>query len=272
MENAEFKNKQGIIVMLDALGTKNMAINEALNFLKIRDKIITVSPDKILLMLMGKLNLLEEKELIIPRLITFGDTMILIWESSTSIELIYGLIGQRLMNLMKVAFQSGILLRGAISYGDFIDDGKNTILGPAINDVVSWYEMANWMGIICTPQYGFMVAKIRETSSRETSSKDLAIPRIPMPNIPKQFCSLCYINYNVPLRDGRTLPLWCISWPLLYIDSKNENGRCSKYLFLNDLNKYLVPLGSEDKYFETINFFDWFNENKLYELITPSTI
>jgi hypothetical protein len=55
-------------------------------------------------------------------------------------------------NLFNEALKHGLLLRGAISYGDFyhISD-RNMILGPAVDEVADWYETSDWAGIHLTP-------------------------------------------------------------------------------------------------------------------------
>ncbi len=59
------------------------------------------------------------------------------------------------------AFTKGIPLRGAISYGSFyIENERNArydslLIGPAVDEVASWYEAADWIGSLLTPSASF---------------------------------------------------------------------------------------------------------------------
>ncbi len=46
--------------------------------------------------------------------------------------------------------EEGLLLRGATSYGRF-SASENVLIGPAVDEVASWYEAVDWAGIIFTP-------------------------------------------------------------------------------------------------------------------------
>ncbi len=59
-----------------------------------------------------------------------------------------------------LAFTKGIPLRGAISYGNFhIENESNLdttlLIGPAVDEVASWYEAADWIGVVLTPSASF---------------------------------------------------------------------------------------------------------------------
>ena len=49
----------------------------------------------------------------------------------------------------------GIPVRGATCFGKFLIDG-GIMVGPAIDEVASWYEAADWIGVIHTPSASFM--------------------------------------------------------------------------------------------------------------------
>ena len=44
----------------------------------------------------------------------------------------------------------GIPFRGATNYGEFQIEG-NILVGPAIDEVASWYEFGEWVGVMLTP-------------------------------------------------------------------------------------------------------------------------
>ena len=57
---------------------------------------------------------------------------------------------------LEEGLKDGLMLRGAISYGEF-DRKKNIMLGPAVDKAVSWHESTDWIGVIFTPSAKFAV-------------------------------------------------------------------------------------------------------------------
>src|SRR5690606_14254177 len=58
--------------------------------------------------------------------------------------------------------ENEVLIRGALSYGEYIEDISEhsvTVIGPAVADVAAWYEEAQWAGAIATPKAGLLVTQ-----------------------------------------------------------------------------------------------------------------
>ncbi len=54
------------------------------------------------------------------------------------------------MDILFRSIQNEIPVRGATCYGSFTTRG-NIMAGPAIDEVASWYEACEWIGVIQTP-------------------------------------------------------------------------------------------------------------------------
>jgi len=52
--------------------------------------------------------------------------------------------------LLEHALSHRIPLRGAISYGKYIEY-DNIMQGPAVDEAASWYEFVDWIGVVLTP-------------------------------------------------------------------------------------------------------------------------
>lgn len=52
--------------------------------------------------------------------------------------------------IIRESLLQGIPVRGATCYGPLSTNG-NIMVGPAIDEVASWYESADWIGVFQTP-------------------------------------------------------------------------------------------------------------------------
>lgn len=139
-----------------------------------------------------------------------------------------------------------ILWRGAFTVGGFVYN-DNSILGPAIADVASWYEHADWGGIIATPRCAFHLEKLALDS--------VAIQGTPDENNWQMENS--YIKYDVKHKSGVS-NLWTVAWPAQFfmdkeIDKKNYD--VSMDIFYKLLSLFDFTKGTESKYQNTEKFF-----------------
>lgn len=143
MKNIEF----GVVTVLDVLGMKNYSVADSIQFIEHRDELIQSVCE-------SSTNFFDQLK-IVPeiKIATFGDTIIICWPTNDENLIGYNLLG--MSHLMKLAICWGIskkiFFRGAMSVGEYFSHGQ-TILGPAINDAVSWCEEVNWFGVIFTPK------------------------------------------------------------------------------------------------------------------------
>ena len=87
-------------------------------------------------------------------------------------------------SLIRYSIIAGIPFRGATTAGKFIIEG-DSFIGPAIDEVAQWYELADWIGVIFTPS-----AKMLYTNKFGHGKL-----------------------YDVPLKNGVYNTI-CVNWPL----------------------------------------------------------
>lgn len=278
------KKGLGVVVLIDALGIKNIKLEEAETFLKNWKDILEETQSiggrlfELRTIGLGKAKTVRVSFPSFPA--TFGDTILLTWDEidvsrlktpeRTYLKSIFSWIWNTLSNTMRIAFQKKIYLRGAISIGKYIRK-RDTALGPAITDVVEWYERTDWCGIIATPSCGYYLDYLAS----------------------KSHPSLCgFWKYCVPLKKAQRQDLWCVGWPWKYIAEaikkqgqkadkndlinylrmlyRNEDERKvskkARSLFLQDLIGSLIPKGTEKKYKHTFQFFKWCVKKELSTL------
>jgi len=232
--------------MLDALGIRTSSSQDALRFLDARDGVLSECEER--------LRFLESVSGSQTELITFGDTIILCLElpEATAEESLLPALGEWLRIVMLSGFSKALRLRGAIAIGEYIHEGA-TVLGPAIGDAASWYERVNWMGIVATPSCGHKLTFLKERIGREKSK-------------PKAVLHSWFVEYLVPLSDRSQRTMWSVSWPAQYLSI--DAPRTQKMvivsgaeLFRYHMSTFAVPLGTEDKYSNTVSFFEWYRAN-----------
>jgi len=277
----------GIISILDVLGTKNESIEEAKEFRKnFKHMLNEIFPEI-------KEELIEFYDegvygdnirgVSSPSMIAFGDTLTLVWEfedvppsvekrlsapskevpsehrHSFPLELSLMRVGKLLGELLGWGISNRLLYRGAISVGKYIrDENKDLILGPAVNDAASWYEKANWSGLVATPKFGFLIEDVKMSYKLRCGS-DFSINK----EIPD------FRSYSVPLKNGNKSELYSLGWPAYYFSKAKENNEDiekaleeAEWRIRNKLCSYKIPKDTEDKYYNTLEFFDWYVQER----------
>ncbi len=273
--------KKGIVVLLDFLGVSSLTKEESVMFIAKRNIVVdtikkeceVANPEKMKILIEGLMRLKDEKPSIdsekvlkefffnITQLLrylnneivirTFGDSILITWypknsdmNNSMTVSLFLFAIANVLKKAFIVGLKNEILLRGAVSVGDFLESSSNdkdlTVIGPAITDVKDWYEQANWAGIIATPHAGIFI--------------DL----YDIDNDIKLFANLYFVKYSVPLKTNaldKDTKFWVISWVANDELAKTWTGALSDIYKL--MTKFHIPFGVEDKYFNTIKFAEW---------------
>jgi hypothetical protein len=234
-----FNKKFGAIVMLDALGARSLTLDGAEGFVSSRNIFIETLQSELTTMHAWAEIIDDDMRNRKPIITTFGDTVLLSWElPEEKPERHLPRLIESLVPAVFVGLEIGFVFRGALSVGHYIQD-QSTLVGPAIADAASWYERANWLGIIATPACGHRLSLILEEQFKST----------------RDSVSEWMVEYGVPLsRAGEIRRLWTISWPSTYL-IRHTKPRARLF---RQLSKYPVPLNTEDKYSNTVNFFDWF--------------
>jgi hypothetical protein len=233
------KRANGLVAILDALGTKLLSFEDATRFVALRDSIQTLTQQVAETSLPG----LDTKRL---STFTFNDTVVYVYEPQGGVTL--GEV-ERFCHVLRIfelhSIVKGTPFRGALAIGDFFIGDQRTVLGPAISDAASWFEAADWIGIHATPHATMFIQSLLEQAPG--SSIDHVI-----------------VDYEVPVkdsslkRDKAPQKLKAINWPKAFFVAGLRPTGASKArgLLLSALSRCRVPKDTESKYFNAIRFFD----------------
>ena len=242
MNEKEPKATRGIVAMLDALGMRNASDEEIKKFIKFMPtmhELIKMMNEVFIVSHLQLENLGKEENFSIYR---FGDTILLVWKNATPNDEEIGLvpIAQILSRVITTCLSRGIRLRGAVSIGDMILD-EQSVLGAVINDVASWHDKTEFIGIVATPKCGQHLSymELNHVSKNSTDKK-----------MSKREFDASFQKYKVPIKDNLTKELWVVNWPD-YKTSKNQD-RLDWYF--DKTRKLSIPFGTEQKYENTERF------------------
>ncbi len=245
--------RRGIVIILDALGVKNFDTETSKQFILDFHQIVGLvgGYEKML----KKIYLVNEQAQF--EVFMFQDTLILTLDVPDEKSLLNYLqfTNDWLSKFFITALNLKIYFRGAISYGNFIEYNKHFYLGEAVRDAAQWYEEADWLGIIYTPNIGKYLFEsmsyIRQGILQNEQIDTLG----------SRF-ELNFIYYNVPVKNGKTCTLWCVNWvtSLFATGSLPEleiNKRSNSLSYYYSLMKFAdIPKGSENKYNNTLVFVE----------------
>ncbi|MEA1995739.1 MAG: hypothetical protein U9N18_06330 [Campylobacterota bacterium] len=178
-----------------------------------------------------------------PQVTILSDTIVITIDSEQPHCLF--LLGNIINEMTLYFHEHKMFFRGAIGYGEYIQSG-NTFVGPAIDDVASWYEVADWIGIVLTPKSNYIIDRFSPF-------------KIKVNNYDVQ----TFIKYDVSDKYNNTYHINCLNWPG-YLQAAYEelpnNGSKSK------THKLMVGLFTEQgefdalvlkKYENTLKFVDY---------------
>ena len=243
----DLKPKYGIVAMIDALCVRNSTIEESAHFIENIQKIKNELPAFMADYFDGTPQL-KKFECTPPQLTTFGDTFIFSWEMKPE-ELAEYLphTGIILSYVVLTGLKLKMAFRGAISVGDYIQSGP-IILGPAIADAASWYDSAEMVGVSATPYCGQFLGELNESNGENY-----------------------FRRYDVQVKGNASKNLWCVPWPALLdmIEITETKGKTRLEIFYKMIQKFSIPKGTEDKYFNTESFVKWIAENEKSETTHP---
>lgn len=200
-------------------------------------------------------NQIQSAKIPPPSVTVLSDTIVIVIRSdNTGACLTY--MSLIIVDLFRYFSSKDLFFRGAIGYGDFYQNG-NTFIGPAIDDVATWYEAANWIGVIATPKTSFIIDTFASLQFSITAeNKELNIP--------------CYIKYNVPSKEGgKKYNLNSLNWPA-YIETQFTGVPKGIYAAEKEMKKSFSrqpPFGNDVliKYEYTLDFVRY-SCTKYYEI------
>lgn len=227
----------GAVAILDALGAKTYSEADIEKFLTSRGRVLQ-ELNAWVEVPHGAVRL-QDSDLVT---FTFNDTIIIVlrggqtplsFDAATAFAAV-------IRKFIADSMATGLLFRGAAALGSFrVDEDTNTVMGDAVTDAAQWYEMTEWVGVHFTPRSCLELSRMYEETA---SNRRWAMFR-----------------YNVPLRDGRTLDTFAVNWPKILMVPRLSPWKGSlapRAWLLQSLSQHRVPLGTEQKYFNTLAFFD----------------
>lgn len=226
------QHDQGLIAILDALGAATYSEEQIDKFLRSRELVLTLLRSK------ARAIGIDVKQV---ATFTFNDTVLIVYRTQEMCSLKdVKAFGELLRRFAVNSLEHGILFRGAIAIGRFyMNEETNTVMGDAVSDAAAWYDLADWIGIAATPHATLYIKSLAEQKAEN-------IGRL-------------MVDYPVPLKNRAPVTLKAVNWPRAFFVkgmtpcAKDENRR-AKCLTL--LAQHRVPLGTEAKHFNTMDFFD----------------
>ena len=228
--------ERGIIAILDALGIQSIHARE--------------NPDKIV----GKWDYVIESFLGFEQynneskrssgtaeVRTFSDTVLISYTGHLDDYKGLSDIGRHLNLNFCNALMEGIFFRGVISIGLF-KQSQLIMIGPAIDEAMSWFGRHDWMGIVLAPSASFTLDQYEQEGKLNE----------------------WYIKYDVPISkrlsttDTFDKNMWVLNWPKTMPDileiQENESDPKSALLEVFRINPITPNVIS--KYKNTIDFYD----------------
>lgn len=241
------KSKYGFVVLVDALGARSATIEESFRYLKIIDEIkrdikialsATLDNAKSLSGVSIDPNILDDLS---PRF--FGDTILITYQvKKTALEFDCFI---RLCFILETficrALKLGILFRGSISLGQYINKG-NVVLGPAVSDAAAWYEKLDMIGIIATPHTTAAV-------------KSMVISQYPDKGVTDPDVWHCGVFGHHPLKTPTSIETFALNWPRQFHHVGKEGEETAEAGFYRIMRSFPVPVGTESKFQNTERFF-----------------
>ena len=233
---SQLRPVQGLIAILDALGTKLLSVSEAVEFVRLRDSTLRFATSIIETHLPG-IEIARLKTLIL------NDTVVYAFEAPNGVTLVEV---EQFCHLLRVAearsIVEGFPFRGAFAVGEFFIGDAQTVLGPAVNDAASWFEGADWLGVHATPHATLYIQSLLDKADAAGQIDHVLV------------------DYSVPIKSPRSdLPkLKAVNWPKgFYLKGvRPQGGGSTRALVLSALTARRIPRETESKYFNTVKFFD----------------
>ncbi|MBX2978664.1 MAG: hypothetical protein KF905_05155 [Flavobacteriales bacterium] len=218
--------KNGAVLLLDVLGWKGIwlrrsdAIEAMLQLVaSCRDAISSFSGDKVMGDRFSGLRV---------EVLTISDTIAITChgELDESVELLSYVGNYLIIN----GIGCHLPLRGALSYGLF-KSSSNVLLGPAVDEVASWYENSEWIGGFLTP-----------SASLKVNIDNFVYPHL-------------LVRHDVPTKNGTYKNGLCLNWPIVWASEENAVEARDRFI------SHILNLGPSmpevySKLSNTIDFYD----------------
>ena len=246
----------GIIIMIDALGTRGLTIEQCFDFFRIRQDLIEDSLFrwKAASNHSRETNNTSEVKIYVQ---SFADTIVLAVEMKEfgsvhgnctfptgyieSDNLFYGMWLERIAYVLGDLIRDGlykkVVLRGAMAAGEYIIHEKsNSVLGPTVVDVAKHYEEFESIGVILTPTSSAIIDNLAKSRQPRTSLR----------------------KTSIPFKNNQQNDLYAVNWPNAFCkeDYSEEAINKAKKDFGDILSEIEIPQSAEEKYKTAKSFFD----------------
>ena len=180
MSQEEIIEKEGMVILLDRLGSKGIW--------KDGDTTHVIS-DWLLLMAVFKSYLEDIQKKFPYKFFTFSDTVVITMYGSESEELFNDMCST-IIPMFAAAMAQKIFFRGGFNFGKYYDP-EQMLLGPAVDELSQYYTLPEWIGISAAPSAHRVLDKMEKNK-----------------NIISGF-----VKYDVPLKNSIEKNGWAINWP-----------------------------------------------------------
>jgi len=239
--------KNGVVVFLDALGISDYETTaQYLDFICELKK-LKIKTDYV--WKKWQIQFKNEKILLPkPDIVTFQDSIIICFPEPKDKERTlhyFFAAGQWLTQVVCLAIEKRIFLRGSVSVGEYIFDTSSdnvSVMGKPISEAHKCEKIAEWIGVIQTPTFKTQYENVLETLATEQKrSKNDLIDEY----------RFLFSPYPVPLKKGGTHEYFVVSWPQLVYHHKEELDKLASILLETSR---LVDPKHEPKYVNTLAF------------------
>ena len=232
--NTDTQPVHGVVGIFDALGAKNFTHDQVSSYVDSQNQILAAVEHK-------ASGQMESRNLNRPKLFTFNDTIVIALETDRAHE--YTAIkgfAKIVRRFISYSLTKALFFRGAFSVGPYVvREDQNLIMGAAVTDAASWYEQPELIGAVATPKASMV---IKSHVLRGSTPPDFVL-----------------FEAKIPCKTGAT-KLYSVNWPKAFYVEGLRPRTCTPGNELSCLLDLLVanevPIGTEQKYSNTVEFFD----------------
>ena len=234
--------KHGIVVLLDALGARGLTPSAAAQYLETLNDLRNDLEDNKSAIQQGLKSAIAVASLADLRPRFFGDTILLTCElrKDDAFPHLFDSIMLLVAMLVGRAVQRGVLFRGAVAIGEYIED-LNVAIGPAVTDAATWHDKINQVGVICTP--------------RTTLFLKAAIARGSPATVPGDPVGGSVFLETVPTHNG-DCETYVLDWVAVVVRLLSiETDKAPIEWYYHYFSQLEIPAGTEEKYANTERYF-----------------
>ena len=229
--------KTGVIAILDALGVKGIWAREDPKIVVARWNFIIDNFKNF-----KQFNNEDNTSVGVSKVVSFSDTVIITYVGDEGDELqLLNDMGLHLSLPFCDALLEGVFFRGVISKGKFKQTPR-MIIGPAIDEAMSWFERHDWMGVSLAPSASFMLDEYVNEGNKMKWFTRYDVP------LKKNISSDNHVDKN----------MWVLKWPEILEDASvlQESKQNPKSALLDAFSRSPIDPDAISKYKNTIEFYD----------------